>query len=336
MTNKSSTTILVVDDNEISRMVTMEILASYGFTIDEACDGFKAFERVCLRRYDLIFMDQEMPNMDGIACMKKIRAYEDEHGIPHTPIALLTASEEPTADIFSFQYYLQKPLDHTHIRELMEELCLTLPDLLETDDALTTPTEREWFAAFKALSFIDANAALRHTGSLSLLMHIVECFSKELKGELEDFYSKFEAMDFDGIRLRAHTLKHSSFLIGAVSLSESSRKAEELAKEKNAHKLRSYLPDLLTEYKDLGNALKAFETTAKPAPSMGPIDEERFHQALLDIRELAQAYDYTDGQLICDMLRDHALTVEQAEKVDRIYDALFKSDHELILKQLPG
>ncbi|MGC3936172.1 ATP-binding protein [Roseobacter sp. EG26] len=64
---------LVVDDNEINRMILCEMLRSAGFSVEEAADGFEAIDRVLKTRFDIAFLDISMPGIDGIETLKRIR-----------------------------------------------------------------------------------------------------------------------------------------------------------------------------------------------------------------------------------------------------------------------
>lgn len=81
--------ILIVDDNRINCVVTKRILENKGYRCDVAKDGFEAIELVKLNTYDLILMDINMPEIDGIETTKRIRLTQKV-----TPIIALTAVEE--------------------------------------------------------------------------------------------------------------------------------------------------------------------------------------------------------------------------------------------------
>ncbi len=80
--------VLVVDDDEISRSVSAQLLLRLGCVVERANGGDDAIERVRTSRFDLIFMDCQMPGTDGFAATKKIRAADGEA----PPIVALTAN----------------------------------------------------------------------------------------------------------------------------------------------------------------------------------------------------------------------------------------------------
>jgi PAS domain S-box-containing protein len=87
--------ILLVDDNDENRLVIRSFLRKNPYKIVEARNGREALTHFLERDYDLIFMDMQMPIMDGYAATKEIRKMEQEKGIRPTPILALTAFALP-------------------------------------------------------------------------------------------------------------------------------------------------------------------------------------------------------------------------------------------------
>ena len=85
-----SGSILVVDDNEINRLLASKVLSKWGLQVDFAENGKVALEKVIQARYDLILMDLHMPVMDGMEATKAIRKMEENYA--RVPIIALTAS----------------------------------------------------------------------------------------------------------------------------------------------------------------------------------------------------------------------------------------------------
>ena len=86
--------ILVVDDNEVNQRLAILIFRKMGFKCDVSSDGKEAFEMYQKKAYDLIFMDLQMPVMDGLESTKLIRAFENEsETLKRATIIALTGSE---------------------------------------------------------------------------------------------------------------------------------------------------------------------------------------------------------------------------------------------------
>ncbi|KYG60872.1 hypothetical protein AZI85_10445 [Bdellovibrio bacteriovorus] len=84
--------ILLVDDSEDNRVLIIHYLKNLPFDCEEAVNGQEAVEKFKAKRYDLIFMDMQMPIMTGYKATETIRHWEQEMKIPHTPIIALTAT----------------------------------------------------------------------------------------------------------------------------------------------------------------------------------------------------------------------------------------------------
>lgn len=87
--------ILVVEDNLINQKVVMKVLERIGFPTEIANNGFEAVEMVQKKSYDLVFMDMEMPEMDGIEATQKIRDLGEK---AHSPTIIAMTANATTED----------------------------------------------------------------------------------------------------------------------------------------------------------------------------------------------------------------------------------------------
>jgi len=117
--------ILLVEDNKANQLFMKSLLQNLGVSFDIANDGIEAINKVKNNKYDLIFMDINMPNLDGIEATKKILAYEKENNIPHTPIIALTANAlEEDKEMFlsiGMDFYLPKPIDLEKLKDILNK-----------------------------------------------------------------------------------------------------------------------------------------------------------------------------------------------------------------------
>jgi CheY-like chemotaxis protein len=85
--------VLIVDDNEMNRLVLAEMLTTLGGRVTLASSGEQALERAREAPFDLIFMDSEMPGMDGFETTRRLR--EAQGDAPRTPIVGLSGHVTP-------------------------------------------------------------------------------------------------------------------------------------------------------------------------------------------------------------------------------------------------
>ncbi|MDO4552343.1 MAG: ATP-binding protein [Bacillota bacterium] len=118
--------LLLVEDNDINRMIARTILEEYGVTVDTADNGREALERFKdspVRHYDLILMDLRMPVMDGIEASRHIRALAREDA--GLPIVALTAdafaSDERRTREAGMDAHLSKPIDIPQLERLLQK-----------------------------------------------------------------------------------------------------------------------------------------------------------------------------------------------------------------------
>jgi CheY-like chemotaxis protein len=87
--------LLLVEDNEVNRMVVKMMLAGEGFEIVEAIDGMAGLAELRSTKYDIVLMDISMPVMDGLEATRTFRSQEANTGARRTPIVGLTAHATP-------------------------------------------------------------------------------------------------------------------------------------------------------------------------------------------------------------------------------------------------
>lgn len=122
--------VLVAEDNAVNRMVIKGLLGKLQIQPQLVENGLAAYNalRETERPYDLIFMDCEMPEMDGFEATRRIREYERDHNLNPTPIVALTAHALPEHRDAVFacgmNHYLSKPVTLDNLYTTLEEIDL--------------------------------------------------------------------------------------------------------------------------------------------------------------------------------------------------------------------
>jgi len=120
--------VLVTEDNIINQKLIKRILEEHGITVDIANNGLESFEKRRSGEYDLLFMDIQMPIMDGIEATHEILDYEEDEEVPHIPIVALTANAlKGDRERFlneGMDEYITKPIETTELLYILNKFLL--------------------------------------------------------------------------------------------------------------------------------------------------------------------------------------------------------------------
>lgn len=116
-------TILVVDDVDDSRVVLCKLMEASGYRVAAAADGAEAVEVARRARPDLILLDLNLPVMDGLGVVERLRSIPE---LKHVPIIAMTAyhyygMKEAALDV-GCDEYMPKPLDHDELAKVIQKL----------------------------------------------------------------------------------------------------------------------------------------------------------------------------------------------------------------------
>jgi CheY-like chemotaxis protein len=116
--------VLVAEDNVVNQRVAILLLKQIGVSADLAADGAKAIEAVKANRYDLVLMDLQMPEVDGLAATKEIRTMPPAERQPliYGLTAHATTEYRDICLAAGMDGYLTKPLDREKLWDLIEHL----------------------------------------------------------------------------------------------------------------------------------------------------------------------------------------------------------------------
>lgn len=125
--------VLVVEDNIVNQKLLKHLLEKWGHSLVIARNGLEALNHIEKEKFDLVLMDIEMPEMDGIEAAKQIRARERAQGLDHLTIFALTAHVFPEAREqvrqANMDAYIEKPLDAEALRRTLQDHAISLLNL---------------------------------------------------------------------------------------------------------------------------------------------------------------------------------------------------------------
>lgn len=231
--------ILVVEDDEISGEVLMLLLKDIGVNFVEwASSGEKAIELIKNKKYDLIFMDLQLPKVSGFEVVKSIRTEENIN--KKTNIIALTANSlEGTREkclAQGFNEYLTKPIDKSKLVKTINE-----------------------FLKYKVEHFTELREEF--SNNTELLRKLMESFLRNIPLLAKDFENKLLNKDFEGMEKSVHKLKGAIGNIKTKEIYSLVEKVEDAVKNHNYEKTINQFSKFENELSNLKINLKSFLDT---------------------------------------------------------------------------
>lgn len=212
--------ILVVDDMEMNRIVAKEMLLQTGAIVDVAGSGEEGLTLMKEQHYDLIFMDQMMPDMDGIATFEEMKRMN--HQNKTTPIIAMTANAVKGAKEMYLQHgfadYISKPIFEEKMWKILERF------LVDKQTEAVEKKNSDGGADENKKSLQERFPYLDTKQGMSVCMGDEAFYFKILKVYLKDemvdtLQQDYEAGDWAQYQIHVHGLKNMSANIGAMELS---------------------------------------------------------------------------------------------------------------------
>jgi len=226
--------ILIVDDEPTNRIVLRESLSQAGAEIVETANGEQAI-RACLdNEFDLIFMDCQMPVMDGYEATIQLIRQAKAKGQPMPRIIALTADATTAArqrcQESGMVDYLLKPLDFDTLKQVVQH---HLPGLLNTIQGNYTMDRTGQEMQMDQVQIINQQTLQKLANNIGNLEPVIRVFLQTLTSRLDDIFQAVQSRDHMTITRTAHTLKGSSSQFGAEELSGLCRQLEEMGRDNN-------------------------------------------------------------------------------------------------------
>lgn len=243
-------TVLVAEDNLVNQKVIVRLLEKYQLSVRVVENGQAALDELERERFDLVFMDCQMPVLDGYQATRQLRARERAHHLSPTPVVALTAhageGEREKCLACGMDDYLPKPITRTAL-----EACLTRY-LARSSSAPSAGNGQ-----CHARPLFDHTAALQSLdGDEALLAELVALFQTEAPKRLQALEEAYAHGDLAGMREAAHALKGMAAQIGAFVLRDQAATLEQVLKSGGhpdgqlSGQLRQALNSLLEQLKE--------------------------------------------------------------------------------------
>ena len=251
--------ILVVDDVEMNIMVAKNYLKQTDAKVDVAYSGKECLEMICKKKYDIIFLDHMMPEMDGIETLQAMKQ-SAAHLNRKTPVIVLTANaitgaREEYLEV-GFTDYLSKPIREEELMEILRKYLSD--DLVERKYVANQKTETEAEmprTLAERFPTLNIKTGLRYCmNDEAFLLDIIRTYIEEDKrAVLEEEYTEESWKDY---QVHIHALKSTSLNIGAEALSDHAKALESAVQTADYPYILAHHAEVMMEYEKLLEELR--------------------------------------------------------------------------------
>ena len=260
--------VLIVDDNKINRQVASQILRKSGCNVDTANNGKEAIKLVKEKNYEVIFMDIQMPEMDGVEVTKKLKKLKNKI-LP--PIVAMTAySMQADREKYisaGLDDYIPKPLKgHVLIAKVVE---LTVDSLSIQTPKINDHIVAEETKDNKKTEIINKEIILQleKYGGFETVKQVYDDFLQETEAFLEEISESLVKQNYKNILSILHTIKGNAGTLGIEKIHMLTTDIESKLKIKdyrdtsfNIKKLTSLYHEYKSNYKAILNSITTYQT----------------------------------------------------------------------------
>jgi len=240
--------ILLVDDNQVNRQVAGEILKKSGCKVELVDSGMLAVEKVEENDYNLVFMDIQMPEMDGVTTTKKMK--ELKKNIP--PVVAMTAySMKEDRERFLKQGlddYISKPIK-------ANDLLNKVRQWIKDDSGVSVIDTVSNMNSGEVLN-MDIFTQLENLSGKEMLEQVFGDFMTESTLQIDNCKGSLESDDYDTILRELHTLKGNAGTLGAEKLSKQAEFIEDNLKKKKYDTITQDIEFLKLTFNEFQNRYK--------------------------------------------------------------------------------
>lgn len=324
--------ILIVDDNPVNLTVAKGLLEPIKMNIDTASSAAEAIDMIHHLKYDIIFMDHMMPEVDGVEATHIIRrlvpSYDD------VPIIALTANAIGGAkEMFireGMNDFIAKPID---IKDALSKLRRWLPkgkithvDKTEAADNGGQAEADRGAPDILKIGELNVKQALQLLGTEKLYLTVLKEYYGAIDKKAGTIRGHKEAGRWRDYTVEVHSLKSTSRQIGAEHLSDVAAELEKAGNDGNIALINEKTDEMLKEYLGLKDILKPYFPDVSDGSDEKPAGSAEIMRMLRHMREALDTFDTLRIDEIIEEMSKYSYDSENAEFFERIKSSASASD----------
>jgi PAS domain S-box-containing protein len=248
--------ILLAEDNPINQMVALRVLEKLGFRADAVANGQEAIRSLETISYDIVFMDVQMPVMDGFEATRAIRSGKTKAPNPRIPIVAMTAhamtGDRERCIEAGMDDYVTKPISP---RALAEALNKWLDPDQEPQPDVATPTGKS--RPSEGPLVFDRQALVKLLmGDENLVKEIIAGFLEDLPMQIDTLKKHIDDGDAELARRQGHAIKGAAANMRCMALSAVASDIEKAGRAGRLEEIAALMPELERQFNRLKTQMR--------------------------------------------------------------------------------
>ena len=253
--------VLLAEDNISNQQVAQGILRKMGFHVDAVANGREAVHALRTVPYDLVLMDIQMPEMDGLDATRAIRDGDAGSLNPGIPINAMTAramqGDREECLRAGMDDYIAKPMAPAALARLLEKWIPRLDGTIKTDQGESGPLVAATGAKTEIPIFAESALLERLMDDRNLARIIARAFLEDIPKQIKALAAFADAGDVGGVERQAHTIKGAAASVSGESLARFVLGLEQAGTTADLDKVKTSLGELQNQFERLKTAMEA-------------------------------------------------------------------------------
>ncbi len=319
---------LLVDDDEVSREVSLKTLSQFEMKIDIASSGVSAIDMVLNNDYDVVFMDIAMPIMNGMDAMMEIRELADDKFAMLPIIAMDTNAIEENKEEFlssGFTDSVLKPMDVKRIAAILKD-CLPESKIKEKANDIEQYIEGSRYGEGlnKLREHLEIEAAIdKIGGSIDVFNKLIISYYNQNLIAVDELYNKLNK-DVRGFKTKIHSLRTTSINIGAYDFAHQALKIEAAINIGNREYINNNIEELISELSEILLCLEEYISFIEGQATMS---DEEYSQKMQAEKESNKSGKQVIEISILESIKYSALENDFKE-VDKFMNMLLEGEYK--------
>ncbi|MDP2216877.1 MAG: PAS domain S-box protein [Methanolobus sp.] len=248
--------ILLAEDNIVNQKVAQSMLKKLGLRVDTVANGAEALKALEMIPYDLVLMDVQMPEMDGLEATRLIREPGSAVLDQEIPIIAMTAhAMKGDREQFigsGMDDYISKPVSMETLKRVLDKWLATIQR--EGNEGTLSHTDKD--APAKPLVFDKEALFERIMGDEDLARRLIAIFLKDMPKHVYELRETIEKGEVSGVSAYAHKIKGASANLGGMALNDVASQMEKASNMGKLEDIAAIMPELEKQYDLLAEQLQ--------------------------------------------------------------------------------